>query len=244
MNLFAENLMLILDRAPEGSREKDMLIQWLKRYLSLQKQQEIETEHLTWSEDLANRTYHSMATLILEVCDSERWVQPHFQERLDSQNALLVECLTKHLSLIEIMQDVVPAFFNILHALYTAHEVGRTAANFCDFLQKQGKSVHQKQIETNKKVKEAAHQLLQVVVDKCATIKRGLDEGGWIDKILESVLPDIQETSEGKNGGVPIIGTLKKLIEENFMEEWAGQVVESWRDSVIGFSFLMAPSKD
>jgi N-terminal acetyltransferase B complex non-catalytic subunit len=84
-----------------------------------------------------------------------------------------------------------------------------------------------------------------VVTEKCATVKKGLDEGGWIDKVLESVLPDIQEASDGENAAVaPIIVTFKELIEENFMEEWAGQVVESWRDSVIGFSYIMAPSKD
>jgi N-terminal acetyltransferase B complex non-catalytic subunit len=224
MNLFVEKLMLILNLAPEGSGEKDMLMQWLKKYLGSQKYQKTKTEHLTRSEDLANRTYHSMATLILEACDNERWVQPDFQERLDSQNAVLVEYLTRHLAVIEAMQDLVPAFFGILHALYTAHEVGRTAATFCSFLQKQGKGVHQKQIESNKGVKEVAQQLLQVVMEKCAT--------------------DIQEASDGENAGVaPIIGTFKELIEENFMEEWAGQVVESWRDSVIGFSYIMAPSK-
>jgi N-terminal acetyltransferase B complex non-catalytic subunit len=245
MNLFVEKLMLILNLAPEGSGEKDMLMQWLKKYLGSQKYQKTKTEHLTRSEDLANRTYHSMATLILEACDNERWVQPDFQERLDSQNAVLVEYLTRHLAVIEAMQDLVPAFSGILHALYTAHEVGRTSATFCSFLQKQGKGVHQKQIESNKEVKEVAQQLLQVAMEKCTTVKKGLDEGGWIDKVLESVLPDIQEASDGENAGVePIIGTFKELIEENFMEEWAGQVVESWRDSVIGFSYIMAPSKD
>jgi N-terminal acetyltransferase B complex non-catalytic subunit len=245
MNLFAEKLMLILNLAPEGSGEKDMLMQWLKKYLGSQKQQEFGTEHLTRSEDLANRTYHSMATLILEACDNERWDQPDFQERLDSQNAALVDNLTQHVAVIEGMQDLVPAFFSTLHALYAAHEVGKTATNFCSFLQIQGKGTHQKQSETNKKVKEVAHQLLQVVTEKCATVKKGLDEGGWIDKVLESVLPDIQEASDGENTGVaPIIGTFKELMEENFMEEWAGQVVESWRDSVSGFSYIMAPSKD
>jgi N-terminal acetyltransferase B complex non-catalytic subunit len=245
MNLFAEKLMLILDLTPEGSGEKNMLMQWLKKCLGSQKQQKFETEHLTRSEDLANRTYHSMATVILEACDNERWIQPDFQEKLDSQNTLLVEYLAQHVAVVEAVQDLVPAFFSILHKLYTAHEVGRAAAHFCSFLQKQGKGVSQKQIVSNKKVKEVAHQLLQVVMEKCATVKRGLDEGGWIDKVLESVLPDVQKASDGKNAGVaPIIGPFKELMEENFMEEWAGQVVESWRDSVIGFSYIMVPLKD
>jgi N-terminal acetyltransferase B complex non-catalytic subunit len=71
------------------------------------------------------------------------------------------------------------------------------------------------------------------VIEKSSTIKKSLDEGGWIDKVLESVQgdPDVADTTS-------VAGTLRSVVDENFMEQWAGEVVDSWKDSVKGFAYF------
>jgi len=105
--------------------------------------------------------------------------------------------------------------------LYTAHEVAVATAKACPLLPK---------TDASHKVSELAEQLRKSVDDKVLVINTGLGEGGWIDKVLESVLP------EG--------GALQELIDENFMEGWAGEVAESWNDSVVGFSYFKKPLKN
>jgi len=234
--------MLIVDPSSDPGGEKVFLHQWLKNYLDFQKQEISGSKLITRSEDLARLTYYAIAHIIREACDHERWIIPDFLNILDTHNNELYERLEEQVELINDIQDFIPAFGTALHVLYTAHEVGRTALNFTRYLSKQGKSVYEKQAEACKKVAEIAQRLLQVVGDKCTISKKGLDEGGWIDKVLEIVLPDL-DGSDGLGGlSRYTVVSLKELLDENFMEEWAGEVVESWKDSVVGFSYLKTPS--
>lgn len=73
---------------------------------------------------------------------------------------------------------------------------------------------------------ESATQILEAVVEKSKVIKDGLDESGWIDRVLESM--------EARGPGEQ----LRNLVGENFVEEWAGFVVEGWRESVTGLGLL------
>jgi N-terminal acetyltransferase B complex non-catalytic subunit len=241
VSLAAEKIMLIVDPSFNVAQEKDLLHLWLKQYLDSRRQNQsakVGSEGMTLSEELAADTYHTMALILRATRDQDLWAEIDFQGKLDKYNKDLVESLVEQLSLIENLSEPVPAFGNTLHALYTGHEVGRTVANFCKYLSKQSKDFVAKQKETSTKVEELARKLVHLVVDKCAVVKKGLDEGGWIDKALECTLP---EAAEGEVA-VAVVSSLRDLLDENFLEEWAGEVVESWRDSVIGFSFLKAPA--
>jgi N-terminal acetyltransferase B complex non-catalytic subunit len=236
-NLAAEKLMQIVDPASEkhGGNAADFLR--LKQHVVSNGQNNSGSQLLTWSETLAKQTYDDMGFILREPCDKELWSEDDFQDKLDAHNKNLCEGLEQHVALVSGLHDVVPAFQNTLHALYIAHEVGRAVLNFSDYFARHGKEVHQKQIEASKQIAGIAQKLLQTVVDKCAVIKKGLDEGGWIDKVLESTLPDAQE------GETSAVLVLRDLIDENFMEELAGLVVESWRDSIVGLSCLKASAK-
>jgi N-terminal acetyltransferase B complex non-catalytic subunit len=238
--------MLIVDTSSGISGEKETLHLWLKQYLDSQKKSRlsnVESKGMTRSEDLTESTYQIMAVILRESRDREHWTETSFQDTLDKQNKNLRESLEKHLALIESLVQLVPAFGSTLHSLYTAHEVSRTVVNFCSYLSKQDKDFYGKQVEASTKIEELAQKLLKVVVKKCADIKKGLDEGGWIDKVLECALPYATDGTDGLVGAsLPLVSSLRELLDENFMEEWAGEVVESWRDSVVGFSYLKAPS--
>lgn len=75
---------------------------------------------------------------------------------------------------------------------------------------------------------------MQIVAEKSVVVRKGLDEGGWIDKVLDSVLQ--VQGSEGEKASV--LGSLTDLMDAGRLEVWAGDVVESWRDSIVGLSFL------
>ena len=62
-----------------------------------------------------------------------------------------------------------------------------------------------------------------------------------VDKVLEFVLPE--ETGEQQGVSSAIVEALREHLDDGFMEQWAGEVAESWRDSVTGFSLLKVPAK-
>lgn len=236
-NLVAEKLFLIIDPSSDAAQEKEMSYLWLKQYLESQKQQpsaKVGSSGMTRSEDLAAGIYHSMAVMLDEVQSGEKGAET----RREELNNEICDRLEEQTALISGLHDLVPALESTLHVLYTAHEVGRTMVNFCLYLSKQDKGSVEQQKDANKKIGELARQLLQLVVDKCAVVKKGLDEGGWIDKVLERTLPEGQDGVDGA-----VVRALRKVLDENFMEEWAGEVVESWRDSAVGFSYLKGPTK-
>ncbi|KAK2626510.1 hypothetical protein QTJ16_003685 [Diplocarpon rosae] len=242
LNLSTEKLLLIIDPSVSSSGEASILRHWLKQHTASQDRNFSSTvggKDLTQAELLAQSTYDALALIISTACDKPLWTQPDVKDKLDGYNKDLVDSLEKHLVFVEQMESIVPAFQSTLHALYTAHEVGTMAVKFCSYILRRGKDVYEKQSDANKTVAAAGQKLLQIVAAKCAAVKKGLDEGGWIDKVLESVLPD--ESDEINKVSVEIVAALRKLVDENFMEEWAGEVVESWKDSVVGFSLLKIP---
>lgn len=246
-NLVTQKILLIIDPSTPTNGEGLILQQWLKQYLNSQKQQQqkpsskVGSEDLTRLEALAKSTYDAMALIIYHASDRALWTEPDVKDKLDGYNKDLAESLEKHLAFIDKMEDLVPAFERTLHTLYTAHEVGTAAVNLCGYLSRKGKDVYDKQADANKTVLDLGQRLLQATVGKCAAVKKGLDEGGWIDKVLESVLP---EETEGQQGAsVSIVEALREHLDEGFMEQWAGEVAESWRDSVTGLSLLKVPAK-
>lgn len=125
----------------------------------------------------------------------------------------------------------VPATCDTLHTLYVAYDIGTTVTRL---------STHLLQTKSDVKLGDSlvtAEKLIKATIAKATVIKQSLDEGGWIDRVLKGVYQgDIDVSADS----LSIPGTLKSVVDENFMEEWAGQVVESWKDSVKGFAYFKA----
>jgi N-terminal acetyltransferase B complex non-catalytic subunit len=249
-----EKLVQILDSASDSDMKGAVAQVWLKKYLDLSSkgaQEEQSTGNpsshdklMTLPERIAMLTYDDMAHIIQQACDEERWAEPDFQKSLNNFNLDLLGRLEEQVVLIENTQDLAPAFSSTLHSLYTAYDVGRMVLKFSKYLSQRGLRVHETQVEANKKAVEAAGRILQAVADKCAITKKELDESGWIDNVFNSVLQGDQDgAAERSEASVSVVEILRGLVDENFLEEWAGQLVESWRDSVIGLSHLKALPK-
>jgi N-terminal acetyltransferase B complex non-catalytic subunit len=235
VNLVAEKLMQIIAPTSQQDGKRATLLLWLKDYVDSKKPADRGTEDMTRSEKLASQAYEEIAIIIREASDTARWSEVDVQGRLDSRCSNFLRILEKHVALIDSMKDLVPAFSTTLHALYTAYEAATTALNFSNYLSKSGKDVYEIQGEVIQQVAKISQRLLQAVLEKSRVVKTGLDEGGWIDKVLESVLPEDGDETKGVQA---IVVVMRNLVEENFLEEWAGLVVESWRDSVVGLSLL------
>ncbi|KAG0650585.1 N-terminal acetyltransferase B complex subunit arm1 [Hyphodiscus hymeniophilus] len=149
---------------------------------------------------------------------------------VQSFDKILQGQLTEKLNEIDILgSGSAPATRAVLHTLYVTYDIGTTVSRLKAYLHK-----------TNSDIKsysslDLGEQLVKTVIAKAALIKHSLDEGGWIDKVLSSVFQgDVDVVVD--DASVP--GTWKSVVDENFMEAWAGQVVDSWKDSVKGFAYF------
>ncbi|KAJ5032454.1 uncharacterized protein L3040_009058 [Drepanopeziza brunnea f. sp. 'multigermtubi'] len=232
----ATSKLALITSPSTSSGEAALLQQWLKQYLATPTPK-MGAKDLTVAETLAQASYDALAHVLHTAYDKELNVEPDVKGRLDGWNSDLVQALEKQLKFVHEMEGVAPPLQSTLHALYTSHEVGTAALSFSAFISRQGKNiVYEKQAEASQLVKEVAEKLLAAVEEKCRGVKRAVDEGGWIDRVLECVVPD--------EGGVSkdVVKELKGLVDENFMEAWAGEVVESWKDSVVGLALLKGGS--
>lgn len=184
-------------------------------------------------EDASYRVYFVMAKIIGIVCNQHRWQnceQHHHRGALEELEGDLDKGLIQEVARITWSQESAPVDGPGLRALYSIYELGRTAINFAAYVSRRDPKLAD---GPRRRFAESGRQLVNVVIRKSSIIKKRLDEGGWIDKVLESVM----QVDRGIDT-VPIGETLKKVVDEDFMEEWAGQVVESWRESATGFSYF------
>ena len=139
----------------------------------------------------------------------------------------LCQLLKDRLSSLEKYRFAAPASKHVLHTLYVSYEVATSVLRLHRLLTRTGSGELHESLDL-------AGRLINTVIEQSSAVKKNLDEGGWIDKVLKSVFQgdmDVEDTTS-------IPGTLKAVVDENFMEEWAGQVVDSWKDSVKGFVYF------
>ncbi|RDW64145.1 hypothetical protein BP5796_10647 [Coleophoma crateriformis] len=133
----------------------------------------------------------------------------------------------------------VPGFMSTLHPLYMAHELAIAILNFDRYFRLSGKCkctfVAQLQA-SNKESVLIAERLLKEVLSISENSRKSMDESGWIDRVLDSVIDGDKDDSGEKS--TTLAGAFKATVDADFMENWAGEVVESWRDSVMGLACL------
>jgi N-terminal acetyltransferase B complex non-catalytic subunit len=231
---------LLLDPKIKELGTSQVILENLKEHLDFQKSipGDQTTDRLTPSEIQTSKLYCTLAQMLCDISGSEKVTSPGFTDAIALSFKSLFDTLQGHLAILEKMQNIIPAPQPVLHAIYTAHEAGRTAVQFFWYFSRLRKEIWSKHEDNKIKLSRIAHSLLRAVADKTSMIKMGMDEGGWIDKVLEAVLPEPSERADQSKFMVEIVEAMKDLIDENFMEEWAGEVVESWRESVVGFALL------
>ena len=184
-------------------------------------------------EDASYRVYFVMAKIIGIVCNQHRWEnceQHHHRAALEDLEADLDKGLAEEVNRMTWSQESVPADGPVLRSLYSIYDLGRTAIKFSAYLSRRDPNGGD---APRRRFAESGRMLVNMVIGKSSIIKKRLDEGGWIDNVLESLV----QVDRGMDT-VPVGEALKKVVDEDFMEEWAGQVVESWREAATGFSYF------
>lgn len=235
----AENLMLIIDSVSDSSCAAPRL--WLKNCLDDGTDQKTDHERLTArrsrpteNETISMQAHSSMVGIVLLIADPER--ESESVTSIQAFNKVLYEALEMQLACISEIKNEALVTQDILHSIYTAYELGVTVMKFISYLSRAKQNFYDTKVEDSVKIREIAERIIKVVMEKSTAIKKGLDESGWIDKVLESLV-----RGGGMNEQNAVGDTLKGMIGENFFEEWAGHVLESWRDSVVGFASFKSP---
>jgi hypothetical protein len=70
-------------------------------------------------------------------------------------------------------------------------------------------------------------------------LKEGLGEGGWLDRVLDVVFPFSAEGGSSLEGDEVVGVAVEEVVGgRGVAEEWAGRVVESWREGVKGWGMV------
>lgn len=245
MNLVAENLILIID--PESDASSAAARLWLEHRHDNTPEQKPASEGsrtsptgLTKSEVISSQAHNSMASIILYVSNPEHRSEPKEASGVKTLNEDLCEALETELAHITKIKNEALAVESTLHSLYTAYELGMMVVKFVSHLSQTKQDIYNTKDEANLKTRELAERLVQTVIEKSKTIKKELDESGWIDRVLESVSRGEQASPDEPKA---VADTLKEVLGEGFLEEWAGHILESWRDSVAGFAYFKVSGK-
>jgi N-terminal acetyltransferase B complex non-catalytic subunit len=181
-------------------------------------------------EDVARICHGEMTHIIVSNFDSTRWNDANFQTTLDSSNAHLISRLEQTVVQIKNLKAIVPAFADVLHLLYTTYDISLITLAFCKLLNAKNKKLQSSQATHTAHILTHTQELQKAIAEKATAVKRGLDEGGWIDKVLDSV--------NGVDGQETVLGQLGDLVDAGRLEVWAGDLVEGWKDSCEGLMLL------
>jgi hypothetical protein len=137
-----------------------------------------------------------------------------------------------------------PNFEKTLHPLYISYDAASMAIATEKFL-------HAKAIDVNEATKEdfavvakLGREVQHAVVNKAKEVQKRMNEGGWIDWLVDSIVeepegkdvnmdPKTREYYEETPGR-----SLRRMLTPEFTEWFAGELVDSWKESVMGLAAL------
>lgn len=187
---------------------------------------------MTEAENLAAKVNHVLAMLIFQITSPpSRWAEEGYEKCLKAYNAIVIVKLGEFRELVEKKGTTAPAFQECLHILYTAHSVACTVMSFIVWMSTLQHGAFKEYFRMTTSIAESAMGLAAFVVERSTKIKKSLDEGGWIDRVLES----LRMEGEGRE---EVSKLVEEVVGEDGMEAWAGDVLESWRESVVGLGLM------
>lgn len=138
-----------------------------------------------------------------------------------------------------------PDFKKTLHPLYLTHEAATLVIATSKFL-------NAKAVETNDETRremaamaDLAREVYRVVADKAEEVRNKMNGDGWMDNILtwlreEPVGDPKADVSEWWDPEyVHTMGRcVTRELGDEFCEMWAGELITSWRESVMGLAAL------
>ncbi|KFY06783.1 hypothetical protein V492_07759 [Pseudogymnoascus sp. VKM F-4246] len=138
-----------------------------------------------------------------------------------------------------------PNFNGTLHPLYLAHETASLVIAAAKFVNSKEVETHAKTCEELDRVAAVAKEVQELVVDTAERVKVKMNGGGWIDRVMTWLWeepvgdPNVGIMEWWLPGFVHTPGRwVAQELGQEFCEWWVGEVVDSWKESVIGLSAL------
>ncbi|EHL02710.1 hypothetical protein M7I_1226 [Glarea lozoyensis 74030] len=217
---------LLFQSSSAGKAEADAYIQEFLTSPPSRMKLDDTQNYLTDIEDLARICHEEMTLIVTSNLDSTRWNDANFSSILKASNLNLTARLEEAVEQVKNLNAIVPAFGSVLHIFYTTYDLSLITHAFCNFLNSKEKTLHTSQSPHTPQILAQTKELKQAISEQAAAVKKGLDEGGWIDKVLDSV--------NGTQGNETLFSELGDLVDAGQLEVWAGDLVEGWKDSCEG----------
>jgi N-terminal acetyltransferase B complex non-catalytic subunit len=126
----------------------------------------------------------------------------------------------------------IPTFTSTLHPLYTAYEAVQLTDAAAKYLIQWKLGPYEDLVAKIEEMKRMTAKICRSLKETTEAIHERLNDSPWLDFVLEEVQIDDPSSSPG----------MGSLITESlgiaFLENWAGDVVESWRESAKGLACL------
>jgi N-terminal acetyltransferase B complex non-catalytic subunit len=240
-SIVREKLMMLLDAATkESAPKRDILRHWLQDYVDVNslgnshERRPAKLEALTEYEIDAERSINHLAHLLHVALNAG-----HNENVWNEHDTSLSILLEKRLTRITKIHESEPAFQSTLHLLYTSYELAKSVTDIMEYIYKLSSYVKIPG-QLNKEADKASRRLLKEVAAKSTAIKKALGDSGWMSRVLESVGQDQKEQHGQGAETESFVEDFLDVVGEGFREDWAGNVLESWKDSVVGFSYFKA----
>jgi hypothetical protein len=136
------------------------------------------------------------------------------------------------------------------HVRETALAIKHSAAFVLAFHEKElardrsGRSgLHRDVVAEMKALNELAGRALVEVKGHVLKLKEALGEGGWLDRLLDLVFGSDEEPQGGQDKDKEDEDEVTRAVSEvvggrAVAEEWAGKVIESWREGAKGWGMV------
>lgn len=158
--------------------------------------------------------------------------------------------------------DWIPMFMTTTHPLYTAHEAGTLTLAVADYLSKAAIWVNQDVMHSVEHCLREFGLMLRNIVSSKARMVMTWVNGPQLDNVLAQIQSERRESNEApseKGNGVDdeafelangykrdllpdapqTVGTLlTECVTPEFLENWASELVDSWRESAMGLACL------
>jgi hypothetical protein len=143
----------------------------------------------------------------------------------------------------------IPGFTNTLHPLYTVYEAASLVDSVMDFIISPLVYTSKAAKDQAKYLKTEMQKIRAQVAVTSAEVRKRMSDSGWMDLVLEEIQDDLptfvqeadsQVQDDGQSlGDVWTPGhAITEAVGQDFLEWFAGELVNSWNESVCGLACL------
>jgi hypothetical protein len=208
-------------------------------------------EYVTESEAFLIAVGIQLMEIVYEHCDPIKGVAKKIEGSIAPKFDLVKDLILDTIELLKVVEedlemarveDWIPSFGGTLHPMYTAYEIGTLVLSVADILLKTG-SFAQPEAKLNaQSLKGSANELYEKIFEIAKKARSFVNENAWLDWILDRLrfenVHNGDKAARTEPAKYTISHSIMRVVGHQFCENWAGEIMDSWRESVMGFAYL------